>query len=331
MVSGTKKGKIGVMTSGGDAPGMNAAIRAIVRTAYNFDIEVIGIKRGYEGLLDGEFVELKPSGVTDILNRGGTVLKTARSEEMRTKEGQDKAATICKVLKIETLIIIGGDGSLTGGLTLSERGINVIGIPATIDLDFPASDYTIGFDTAVNTATEAIAKINDTSFSHERCSVVEVMGRNSGAIALWSGMCGGAEEVLIPEITKDDEEGRQAVVEKILLNRAKGKKHNLVVVAEGVGGGIGLAKLIQEQTGIQSRATVLGHLQRGGSPTSIDKMHASMMGYHAVIAAKNGEKNKVVVYKNGKYDLVDIAEAINMKENISYDKELYDIIKILSI
>lgn len=326
-----KKGKIGVMTSGGDAPGMNAVIRAVVRTADNFGIEVIGIKRGYEGLLDGEFQTLKPSDVSNILNRGGTVLKTARSKEMMTPEGQDKAATICKVLNIETLIIIGGDGSLSGGLKLSERGINVIGVPATIDLDFPASDYTIGFDTAVNTATEAISKISDTSSSHDRCSIVEVMGRNCGAIALWTGLCGGAEDVLIPEIS-DSVENNLEVVEKILLNRANGKSHNLVIVAEGVGGAVKLASFIQEKTGIQSRATVLGHLQRGGAPTAVDRMHASLMGYYAVLACKNGEKNRVIIYKDGKYSSADIKEAIELREKGSrYDAELLDIIDVLSI
>ncbi len=328
MASGNKKSRIGVMTSGGDAPGMNAVIRAIVRTAFHEGIEVIGIKRGYEGLLDGEFVELVPSSVSNILNNGGTFLKTARSKEMMTKEGQEKAAMICKVLKIETLIIIGGDGSLAGGLKLSELGINIIGVPGTIDLDFPASDYTIGFDTAVNTAIDAIAKIRDTSLSHDRCSVVEVMGRDCGAIAKWSGICGGAEEVLVPEKI-DSENYQDDVVEKILLNRARGKKHNLVVVAEGVGGAVKLAKRIQEETGIESRATVLGHLQRGGQPTALDKMHGSLMGYHAVMAHINGEKNRVIVYKDGKYTHTDIAEAISLKR--SFNNELYDIMSILSI
>lgn len=330
MSSEKRKGKIGVMTSGGDAPGMNAAIRAIVRTAHTNNLEVIGIKRGYEGLLDGEFIELKPSSVSNILNNGGTVLKTARSKEMMTKEGQDKAATICKVLKIETLIIIGGDGSLTGGLTLSERGINIIGIPATIDLDFPASDYTIGFDTAINTATDAIAKIRDTSSSHDRCSVVEVMGHNCGSIALWCGLCGGAEAVLIPEMRADGDIDDGEVIEKIVLNRAKGKTHNLIVVAEGVGGAVKLAKKIEAETGISSRATVLGHLQRGGSPSAIDKMHGSLMGYHAVLAHMEGLKNKVIIYKDGKYDHVDIKTAIDLKGDF-YDKNLHEIIKILSI
>ncbi len=324
-----KKAKIGVMTSGGDAPGMNAVIRAVVRTARHFDIEVIGIKRGFEGLLDGDFVELTSSSVSNILGSGGTVLKTARSKEMMTKEGQDKAAMICKVLKIETLIIIGGDGSLTGGLCLSERGINIIGVPGTIDLDFPASDYTVGFDTAVNTALGAISRINDTSTSHDRCSVVEVMGRDCGAIASWCGICGGAEEVLIPELQENGTIDEEAIVEKILYNRAKGKSHNLVIVAEGVGGAMKLAKLIESQTGIESRATVLGHLQRGGSPTGLDKKHGSMMGYYAVQAYRNGEKNRVIIYKDGKYATTDIKEAIELKQN--FDPELHEVMSILSI
>ncbi len=329
MESENKRHRIGVMTSGGDAPGMNAAIRAVVRTAHNKGLDVIGIKRGYEGLLEGEFQELKPSSVSNILARGGTVLKTARSKEMRTPEGQDKAANICKVLKIETLIIIGGDGSLRGGLCLSERGINVIGIPGTIDLDFPASDYTIGFDTAVNTAIDAIVRINDTSSSHDRCSVVEVMGRDCGAIAMWSAICGGAEEVLLPEEKVNGVIDEDAVVERVLQNRAKGKSHNLVVVAEGVGGAMKLAKNIEEKTGIQSRAAVLGHLQRGGAPTAVDKMHASMMGYYAVMAHIEGLKNRVVVYKDGKYDTVDIAEAIALEHTL--DPKAHEIMTILSI
>ncbi len=330
MNSEKKKSKIGIMTSGGDAPGMNAVIRSVVRTACNYGIDVVGIRRGFEGLLDGDFIELKSSSVSNILNRGGTVLKTARCKEMMTEEGQDRAATICKVLKIETLIIIGGDGSLRGGLALSERGINIIGVPGTIDLDFPASDYTIGFDTAVNTAVEAIGKINDTSSSHDRCSVVEVMGRDCGAIAMWCSVCGGAEEVLLPKENVDgfDEE---AVVEKVLMNRAKGKGHNLIVVAEGFGGGsaLKLAKTIEEKTGIESRATVLGHLQRGGIPTAVDKMHGSMMGYNAVLAHINGEKNRVMIYKDGKYKSADIKESISLKA--VYDREFHDIMTILSI
>ncbi len=323
------KSKIGVMTSGGDAPGMNAAIRAIVRTAHNKGIEVIGIKRGYEGLLEGEFLELKPASVSNILARGGTVLKTARCKEMLTDAGRDKAANILKVLKIETLFIIGGDGSLRGGLELSKRGINVIGIPGTIDLDFPASDYTIGFDTAINTAIECIVRINDTSSSHDRCSVVEVMGRGCGAIAMWCGVCGGAEEVLVPEEIKDGVIDEDAVIERILQNRAKGKSHNLIVVAEGVKGSIKLAKTIEEKTGIETRATVLGHLQRGGAPTAIDKMHASMMGYYAVLAHIAGEKNRVMIYKDGKYDTADIEEAISLPQG--FDKIEHEIMSILSI
>lgn len=329
MNSEKGKFKIGVMTSGGDAPGMNAVVRAVVRSAHYYGVDVIGIKRGFEGLLDGEFEELTSENVSNILNNGGTILKTARSKEMMTKEGQDKAAMICKVLKIGTLIIIGGDGSLRGGLTLSERGINIIGVPATIDLDFPASDYTIGFDTALNTAVDAISKLRDTSESHDRCSVVEVMGRNCGAIAAWCGICGGAEEVLLPEMINEDDINYEAVVEKVLLNRGKGKKHNLVIIAEGFGKALKLAKRIQDETGIQSRGTVLGHLQRGGNPSVVDKMHGSMMGYYAVKAFLDGEVNRVVIYKNGEYKTTDIKEAIELEQN--FNEDLYNIMSILSI
>ncbi len=321
-----KIGKIGVMTSGGDAPGMNAALRAVVRTARKNNIQVLGIKRGFEGLLEGDFIELKSKTVSNILNQGGTILKSARCKEMMTSEGQDKAANICKVLKIDTLIIIGGDGSLQGGLRLAERGVNIIGIPGTIDLDFPASDYTIGFDTAVNTAMEAINKIRDTTSSHERCSIVEVMGRNCGQIALWCGVTGGAEEVLIPETYAGNVDD---VIAEIVNNRADGKRHNLIVVAEGVGGSIELAQKIESLTGIESRATILGHLQRGGSPTAIDKMKASLMGYAAVQAYLEGKKNSVIVYRDGTYKPMDIETAINTKAD--YDNDVYDIIKTLSI
>ncbi len=321
-----KINKIGVMTSGGDAPGMNAALRAIVRTARHHGITVLGIKRGFEGLLEGDFIELKSKSVSNILNQGGTILKSARCKEMMTSEGQDKAANICKVLKIDTLFIIGGDGSLQGGLKLAERGVNIIGIPGTIDLDFPASDYTIGFDTAVNTAMEAINKIRDTTSSHERCSIVEVMGRNCGQIALWCGMTGGAEDVLIPETYGGNAED---VIAEIVNNRAGGKRHNLIVVAEGVGGSAELAKKIEGLTGIESRATILGHLQRGGAPTAIDKMKASLMGYEAVMAYLNGNKNSVIVYKDGTYKPMDIETAINT--SIEYKNDVYDVIKVLSI
>lgn len=318
--------KIGILTSGGDAPGMNAAIRAVVRTALHHNIKVIGIRRGYDGLLSGDFQELGPKSVSDIMQRGGTVLLTARCPEMHTPEGQQKAANIYKVLGLDALIVIGGDGSLHGGKYLSKLGVNVIGIPGTIDLDLDCTEYTIGFDTAVKTGMDAITKLRDTSFSHERCSVVEVMGRNAGYIALWCALTGGAEEVLIPEkrdITED------SVIEQILENRSTGKVQNLIIVAEGIGGTQNLAKHIQDVTGIETRATILGHLQRGGTPTAVDRMHASMMGYKAVETILSGQKNRIIVVKNGKYEDIDITEGLDYKR--PYDNTLYEITKILSI
>lgn len=318
--------KIGVLTSGGDAPGMNAAIRAVVRAASNEDIKVIGIKKGYEGLLAGEFKELSAEFVSDIMQRGGTILHTARCDEMRTEEGQKKAAQICNALGLDALIVIGGDGSLQAGLALSRQGINVIGIPGTIDLDLNCSEYTIGFDTAVNTAMEAINKIRDTSFSHERCSIVEVMGRNSGSIALWTALAGGAEEVIIPENSSIDE---NAVIEQLLKNRSKGKRHNLVIVAEGIGGSQELAHKIQEITGIQTRSTILGYLQRGGSPTAVDRYHACLMGFKAVELLLNGSRSRIVAYRGGRHEDIDLEEALNCKKE--YNDTLYNIIKTLAI
>lgn len=318
--------KIGVLTSGGDAPGMNAAIRAVTRTALNKGIQVIGIRKGYNGLISGDIKELNGKDVSNIMNRGGTILHTARSEEMMTEAGQKKAAQIYQVLGLDAIVVIGGDGSFRGCQALSELGVNCFGVPATIDLDMDCSEYTIGFDTAVNTGAEAISKIRDTSSSHERCSVVEVMGRNSGYIALWCAVAGGAEDVMIPE--QLDVVNNQKVIQQILENRGLGRKHNLIVVAEGVGGTQKLANEIQEITGIQTRATILGHLQRGGSPTTLDCMHATMMGYKAVMGIINGERNKIVAYNKGAYQLIDIKEAFEMKKQ--FDPEIYEVIKTLS-
>ena len=327
MAPAVKEKKIGILTSGGDAPGMNAAIRAIVRTAIYHNFKVIGIKRGYEGLLSGDIMDMNAKSVSDIIHRGGTILLTARCPEMMTDEGKDKAAQVCKILGLEALIVIGGDGSLQGAQALMERGVNVIGIPGTIDLDAPFTDYTIGFDTAVNTGMDAINKIRDTSSSHERCSVVEVMGRNCGQIALWCGLVGGAEEVLLPE--KDNASNRESVIEQVIKNRSKGKTHNLIIVAEGVGGSVSLAKEIEKVTGIESRATILGNLQRGGTPTAVDRMHGGMMGYMAVELIYNDQFNRVVAYKDGKHVSLDLMEALQMRH--VYDDRLYDITKILSI
>lgn len=318
--------KIGVLTSGGDAPGMNAAIRAVVRSAVYNNIQVIGIKRGYEGLLSGEIVELGPRSVSDIVHRGGTFLLTARCQEMMNDEGVERAYKICKVLSLDALIVIGGDGSFHGAQKLSQLGTNVICIPATIDLDLDCTEYTIGFDTAINTGMEAINKIRDTSSSHERCSLVEVMGRHAGHIALWCSITGGAEEVLIPEMNTVNTE---TIIQQIFANRSKGKTHNLIVVAEGVGNTTQMAKTIEDITGIETRATILGHLQRGGSPTALDRMHASMMGNTAIETLMQKRKNRVVIFKNGKYEDIDINEALECKKE--YDNKLYEIIKMLAI
>ncbi len=319
--------KIGVLTSGGDAPGMNAAIRAVVRTALYHDIDVIGIRKGYNGLINGEIKEMRSKDVSNIMNLGGTILHTARCPEMMTEEGAHKAAAIYKILSLDALVVIGGDGSYRGMEELSKRGVNCIGIPATIDLDMDSTEYTIGFDTAVNTGMDALNKLRDTSSSHERCSVVEVMGRNAGYIATWCAMVGGAEDVMFPEAKGEIDNAK--VIQQILENRSIGKRLNLIVVAEGVGGTQKLAKDIQEITGIQTRATILGHLQRGGSPTAIDRMHASMMGYHAVKAILEGEQNKVVAFNHGAYEMLDLEQALHMKKEM--DKSIYDVIKILAM
>lgn len=319
--------KIGVLTSGGDAPGMNAAIRAVVRTGRYFDLNVIGIRKGYNGLINGEIKEMYSRDVSNVMNLGGTILHTARCPEMMTAEGLDKAAAIYKILSLDALIVIGGDGSYRGMAELAKRGVNCVGIPATIDLDMNNTEYTIGFDTAVNTGMDALNKLRDTSSSHERCSVVEVMGRDAGYIAVWCGMVGGAEDVMFPE-EKDTIDSKE-VIQQILANRSTGKRHNLIVVAEGVGGTQKLAKDIQEITGIQTRATILGHLQRGGSPTATDRMHASMMGYYAVKALLEGRENIVIAYNKGQYEVLDLFEALDMKKSL--DKEIYDVVKILSI
>lgn len=317
--------KIGLLTSGGDAPGMNCAIRAVVRTAINNNIQVFGIKRGYEGLLKGEIAEMTAKDVSNIMFRGGTILRTARSEEMRTEEGIEKAANLCKLLKLDALIIIGGDGSLKGGLELSKKGVNIMGIPGTIDLDLDCTDYTIGFDTAVNTSLDAVDKIRDTSTSHERCSVIEVMGRGAGFIALWTGLSGGAEEIIIPE----RENSEEAIIETILENRSRGKHHNLIIVAEGKGNSQKLAKNIEKATGISTRATILGHLQRGGSPTARDRVTASIMGLKAVTALIEGKQNRIMIKKNGSFTDIDLEEGLNFHRE--YDDFLYRAAKILAI
>ena len=305
---------IGVLTSGGDAPGMNAAIRAVVRTALAKGFNVWGIRRGYHGLLREELIPMSRMDVSDIIQRGGTVLQTARSKQMRTEEGQLKAAGVLKKYGIEGLVVIGGDGSFAGAQKLSQYGINVIGVPGTIDLDIACTEYTIGFDTAANTAMEAIDKIRDTSTSHERCSIVEVMGRDAGYLALWCGIANGAERILLPEEHGYNE---KAIIDDIIENRNRGKKHYIIINAEGVGDSINLAKRIEEATGVETRATILGHLQRGGSPTVKDRVYASTMGAKAVDLLAEGKTNRVVGYKNGEYIDFDINDALKMHKEIS--------------
>ncbi len=316
---------IGVLTSGGDAPGMNAAIRAVVRIALSKGMKVKGIQRGYSGLLNEEIIDMDAISVADIIQRGGTILYTARCEEMRTPEGQKKAADICKKHGIEGLVVIGGDGSFQGAQKLAHLGINTIGVPGTIDLDIACTDYTIGFDTAVNTAMEAIDKIRDTSTSHERCSVIEVMGRSAGYIALWCGIANGAEDILLPERWNGEED---KLINHIKETHAKGKKHHIVINAEGIGNSQALATKIEKETGMETRATILGHLQRGGSPTCKDRVYASLMGAYAVDLLAKGESNRVVAYANGKYVDYEIDEALAMKKDI--DEYQYDVSKHLA-
>ena len=304
---------IGILTSGGDAPGMNAAIRAVVRTALGRGIRVRGIRRGYHGLLQEEIIDMTARDVSDIIQRGGTILQTARCKEMRTEEGQQKAAAICKKYGIQGLVVIGGDGSFAGAQKLSNLGINTIGIPGTIDLDIACTEYTIGFDTAVNTAMEAIDKVRDTSTSHERCSVIEVMGRDAGYLALWCGIANGAERILMPEEHDYDEE---KIIADIIGNRKRGKQHYIIINAEGIGDSMNMAKRIEEATGMETRATILGHMQRGGSPTCKDRVYASIMGAKAVDLLLEGKTNRVVGYQHGEFVDYDINEALQMHKEI---------------
>ena len=304
---------IGVLTSGGDAPGMNAATRAVVRTALAKGLKVKGIKKGYNGLLNEEIVDLEAHDVSETIQRGGTFLFTARCEEFKTEEGQKKGAEVCKKHGIDGLVVIGGDGSFQGARKLANLGINTIALPGTIDLDIACTDYTIGFDTAVNTAMQAIDKIRETSTSHERCSVIEVMGRGAGYIALWCGIANGAEDILLPEKYDGDE---AKLIENIKRNRAMGKTHHIIVNAEGIGHSNSMAKRIEEATGIETRATILGHMQRGGSPTAKDRVYASIMGAYAVDLLCEGKSNRVVGYKDGKFVDFDIQEALEMQKGI---------------
>lgn len=315
---------IGVLTSGGDAPGMNAAIRAVVRTALANGVKVKGIKRGYHGLLNEEFIEMQRHDVSEIIQRGGTILGTARCPEFMTAEGQQQGAEICKKHGIDGIVVIGGDGSYRGAQKLARLGINTVGIPGTIDLDISCTDYTIGFDTAINTAMEAIDKVKDTSSSHERCSIIEVMGRNAGYIALWCGVANGAEDILLPEKYDFNE---QNIINNIIENRKRGKTHHIIINAEGIGHSTSMARRVEAATGIETRATILGYMQRGGNPTCRDRYYASMMGSYAVDILLQGKSNRVVGYRQGKFVDFDIEEALNMTKTI--DEFEYNVSRLL--
>ena len=313
---------IGVLTSGGDAPGMNAAIRAVVRTAIASGLKVKGIRRGYTGLLEEDIVDMNARSVADIIQRGGTILYTARCPEFMTANGQDKGADICRKHGIDGLVVIGGDGSFQGARQLAARGVNTVGVPGTIDLDIACTEYTIGFDTAVNTAMQAIDKVRDTSTSHERCSIIEVMGRNAGYIALWCGIANGAEDILTVECYDRDE---SKIIENIRVKKKVGKTHHIIINAEGIGDSYGMAKCIEAATGMETRATVIGHIQRGGSPTCKDRVYASAMGAKAVDILVAGGSNRVVAYKHGEYVDFDIEEALSMKKTL--DPYLFEMSK----
>lgn len=317
--------RIGILTSGGDAAGMNAAIRAVVRTAIYHGIEVEGILRGYAGLIYGEIRELNVSSVGDIIHRGGTILLTARSTEFMEPDGFNQAVKMLKRRNIDGLVVIGGDGSLRGASKLHGQGIRVVGIPATIDNDIPCTDYAIGFDTAVNTVIDAINKLRDTATSHERIFLVEVMGRDSGQIALNAGIAGGAESILIPEFEPNFDE----VSERILRGRDWGKLHSIIIVAEGVGGAMEVSREIKLRTGLDTRVTILGHIQRGGTPTAFDRMLASRMGAKAVELLLEGKSNQMVGMKNNTIIECDIDWALAQSKEI--DEEVYRLANILAI
>ena len=305
--------RIGVLTSGGDAPGMNACVRAVVRTATFHGVECYGIRRGYNGLINGDIIKLDEKSVGHIINRGGTILNTARSKEFMTEEGQHKAVSTCKFLGLDSIIAIGGDGTFRGAVALSRHGINVIAIPATIDNDLCCTNYSIGFDTAANTAIECIDKLRDTMQSHERCSVVEVMGRNAGYLAMYVGLAVGATAVLVPEEPIDFEND---VIEKIRRARLNGFTHYMIVVAEGAGSASEIALRIKDAIDLDPRVTVLGHIQRGGSPTGRDRVNATKMGYLAVELLLAGKTNRVVCTSEGNFTDVDIEEGFCMTRSI---------------
>jgi len=317
--------KIGVLTSGGDAPGMNAAIRAIVRTAIYNDLKVVGIERGYIGLLNGEIKEMHISSVGDIIHRGGTILKTSRCEKLKTEAGINEAIHILEKNEIDGLIVIGGDGSFQGANKLGRANIKIMGIPGTIDNDLAYTDYTIGFDTAVNTVLDSISKIRDTSMSHEKVTIIEVMGRCCGDIALYAGLAGGAESILVPE----EKYEVNKICEKMLQGKKRGKAHNIIVLAEGRESAAELQKEIWNMTGIESRITVLGYLQRGGIPTAVDRILASRMGAKAVNLLIEGKSNRAIGIKDNHLIDLDIMEALTKKK--AFDHEMYNLSQTLSI
>ncbi|MEG1180174.1 MAG: 6-phosphofructokinase [Oscillospiraceae bacterium] len=307
---------IGVLTSGGDAPGMNAAIRAVVRTAIENDMNVFGIMCGYEGLMAGDVYEMNLRSVSNIIQSGGTILKTARSLEFMTERGQQKAADICRKLGIEGIVVIGGDGSFRGAQALAAKGIQCVGIPGTIDNDIACTDETIGYDTAMNTIMQMVDRVRDTTESHSRCSVIEVMGRSAGYLALYAGIAVGATSILVPEFEYNFE---LDVVERMRRTIESGKQHFVIVAAEGVGDATEMAKHIEEKTGIETRTTILGHVQRGGSPTVRDRVLASQMGNYAARLMRDTEKSCVVATRDGNIVDFDIDEALEMTKNLDLD------------
>lgn len=316
---------IGVLTSGGDAPGMNAALRAVVRTGIYNNIRIMGIREGYDGLINGNIDDLTLPSVADIIHRGGTFLKTARSESFKTPQGFKKALNVIDVFNIDGMVVLGGDGTFKGARSLSDAGIPTIGIPCTIDNDLAYTDYTIGFFTAVETVVEAIGKIRDTSSSHGRANIIEVMGRNCGDIALYAGLAGGAESIIVPEMEYDIDK----ICEKAMVGRNRGKLHNIIILAEGVGNPYELAKAMEEKTGIETRVTVLGYLQRGGTPTTMDRIYASLMGKKAVELLMENKGNRVLGIKCNNIIDMDINEALKVEKKFDFD--MYKTADILSL
>ena len=308
---------IGVLTSGGDAPGMNAAVRAVVRSGCENGFRVMGIRRGYNGLMQGDMFEMNLRSVSNIINRGGTILYSARSPEFKTEEGLQKALKVAKDVNMEGIVVIGGDGSFRGARDLSLRGVNCVGIPGTIDNDIACSDYTIGYDTAMNTVLQMVDRLRDTSESHDRCSVVEVMGRRAGYIALNAGIACGATSILIPEVEYDFQ---RDVIDRMKRTQKTGKRHFIILVAEGIGGVEEMAKRIEAETGVETRATVLGHVQRGGHPTVRDRVTASLMGHKAVELLKAGVGNRVLAMNKDTIVDYDIFEALNMKKSLNIEE-----------